>query len=186
MQIIISNTEKYENKINKYFSNQKKYKRLETISNIFFASACVCLCTFYIFLAVYLISKILDKGTSLYFNGMIFCIIAGFLLGVSLICCELSNVRLSWKEKIYLKITKNKKAGFEPIDLNLWYDDDKIRAYIVFKNEENQTINEYCRLDEFLIKYQDTDDIILNFDNTSLIMPKEKEKENIVSSYYKE
>lgn len=175
MVIINSNTEDYENRINKYFSNQKKYKRLESISNVFFASACVCLCAFYIFLAIFIISKIIDKDSTFYFNSMIFCIIAGVLILISLVFCELGNVRLSWKEKIYLKIKKNKEQGLEAVDLDFWYDDDKIRAYITFQNEEGETFSEYCRLDEFSIQYTDNEDIIMNFDESLILFPSKKE-----------
>jgi hypothetical protein len=171
MQILTENSEKFEKNIKKYRKKAKKYKIMESLSRALFGFSGACMAGFYIFLLVFFYMKFEGKDYHIYFNGMLFCIAAGFALFISMVICQINTFKLSWADKIYQQTCKYKESGFEPEDLVYWYDADKIHAYITYENSKKDKANEYFRIDDFEIIFDNTEEVVVNLDSKKIYIP---------------
>jgi len=181
MIIITSRQKQLKDEMEKYYTKRKKWSSLKKICRIASTISMLSIAGFYCLFFVYIFMKIFGGNTELIFRIMITCLIIGFSTGAIMAMIEWKIFIPSWSARIWNAYQIYEKNGLCLHDMVIWFDADKIHCHIIFRDNNGKETIYYCRLDEFLILYEDIEEPILDLDDYKLEIP--VNRKNILGEY---
>lgn len=176
MKITTNNSEKYENEINKYFSHKKKWDYINKAVKTLSWTAFIFLVSFYCLVAIYIGFKLFNKDTSVIVYMITGSLVLAFLFLIISVLMQIKSFSMSTRAKLWNAYINAKKKGYEPIDIELWFDTDKIYSHIIFMDKDNKKSIYFIRLDEFFVKSENIEEPEIRLDEFEIVIPEGRQK----------